>query len=249
MDPQPSRGVWAVSLAALVGGVGGSFLAGSMDSLGLTTGGQYPLLAGDAELYTAFALGALLGPGVAAVAAYVLARAGHVIVAAVGGSMLGLLAGGLVGAFAENAAVWWTSEFSSNPYEGAAVGALIAGAAGGLAIVSVFRAGRPAGSPAPSLRFAGLLGSIAGLLAGVGGGGVGFSLAESTKVCPNGYSGYPAAPPPNCFAGVGQGSLILGVWFGAAAGALGALATAWVLSRVDARLGSDGTEVGGAPDQ
>lgn len=223
MDRGPSRTSWAVGLAALVGGVGGSFLAGLSGMFGTTVPTNHPLLGGSAAIYTGFALGAVLAPAVAAAIAYLVARLLPASAAATAGAVAGIVTGSVVSIYAEQAARWWVSEFGANPFVGAVAGALVAGVAAGGAIVAAVQAGAR-GTRGIPLRFAGLIGAVAGLMAGVGGAGVGFTLAESESVCPNGYSGLPAPPPPNCWSGVGQGSLVLGIWFGAAAGVLGAVA-------------------------
>jgi hypothetical protein len=69
MAPTPSRASWAIALATLVGGIGGTFLAGSGPALGITIEGRYPLLGGSAAIYAGFALAAVLCPAAAAVVA------------------------------------------------------------------------------------------------------------------------------------------------------------------------------------
>ncbi len=226
---------WSVALAAFVGGVGGSFLAGVLYSIGATpfdlaSIGARPVLAGEAALFVDFALGTPAGVSVGALVAFVVGRGGWERTGAVIGSVFGLIAAASVALAAPWIAVAWIDGFSSDPLEAAVVGGAIAGVfAGGIA-AALQRTPRVVdpGARRPT-ALAAIVGSIAGLLAGVLGGGLGAMFAQSTSVCPNGYYVNPntgAACPP----GLVPGALIYGAWAGAVAGALAALAVDAVLA-------------------
>lgn len=232
MVPGPTRRVWAVAFAALLGGVAGGFLGASVS---LYSYGSQPIDGGDVAIFVGSLLGALVGAGVAAVVAYGLARAGWPGVGAVAGAMVGAGVGGALGLFAENFASDWISAYGSNPLVGALVGGGVAGAVFGVAAGAVVCAARPPGAKIKRVvQFAGLAGSVVGLFAGIGGGSVGASLAEAASVCPNGYFGFPRVVS-GCDAGVLQGSLLFGMWIGAVVGAIAALATAEILTLIETR--------------
>jgi hypothetical protein len=233
MATGPTSVHWAVAFAALVGGVVGSFVAASMDSVGLSTEGSLPLLAGDAAIYVAFLMGALLGASVGALTAFAIGRQRRQRIAAVAGSVAGIAAGLITGYLSELLASVWINAFSGNPLEGALVGGAIAGGLAGVAVAAVLRLFPDTGvGNSANGRFAALLGSVAGALAGMGGASVGATLAQSVLVCPNGYSVYPYVSS-GCSAGILQGSLLFGIWAGAVTGAVGALVCATVLRRIN----------------
>jgi hypothetical protein len=232
METRPSRTQWAVALAALVGGVAGSFVAPSMDSLGVSTEGSLPVLAGGAAIYVASLLGALLGATAGASTAFAIGRRRHQAAAATLGSLAGIVVGMVVGYCSEGLAQAWINAFSGNPLEGALVGGAIGGGFAGVAAAAALRVFRSSGAPSSRERtFAALVGTIAGLLTGMGGASIGATLAESVLVCPNGYYTNPSTLP-GCVVGILQGALLLGIWAGAVCGAIAALATAFVLSRL-----------------
>jgi len=230
METRPARVHWAVALAALVGGVTGSFIASSMDSLGISTEGSLPLLGGGAAIYTASLVGALLGATVGSVIAFTIARNGSHRIAAISGSVAGTVSGAVVGYFSEGLAQAWINAFSGNPLEGALVGGAIAGGFAGTAGAASLRTFRSLGARTGRERgFTALLGGLLGLLGGIGGASIGASLAQSVLACPNGYSANPYTPS-GCASGILQGSLLLGLWAGAITGAVGAVLTAYALS-------------------
>lgn len=236
MASSPSRTHWAIGLATLVGGLGGSFVAPSMVSLGISTTGNLALLAGGAAIYVGSLMGALLGAAAAAVTSFILARWRGQRIAAIAGSVAGIGTGVVVGFFSENLAGAWVSAFSGNPLEGALVGGAIAGGVAGIAMVALLRVFRNVGARVSREgKLLALLGSILGLLAGMGGASIGATLAQSVVACPNGYYAHPFTPS-GCVPGILQGSLLFGLWAGAITGAVGALVTASVLSRLGEAL-------------
>lgn len=231
----PTRLHWAIALASLVGGIGGSFLAASIYSLGGSAiyGGGPLLLAGTAALYVCFSVGAVLGASGGAIVAFVVGRGGRARLGAFAGSLGGILLGALVGVEAETIAQSWVNSFSGSPSLGALVGALIAGLVAGVSAGGVTRFF--ADPRVPTTRggtFAALLGAVLGMLGGLGGGVAGGYLAEAPLSCPNGYYANPFIPL-GCSAGVTQEFLILGLWAGAIVGAASALATHRVLRSLD----------------
>jgi hypothetical protein len=232
MGSRPGRAHWAIALAALVGAVAGSFLAASMDTAGISTEGSLPLLAGGPAIFVASLAGALLGAAGGALTAFWIGRASRKGVAAVAGSAAGIAVGAIVGYLSEILARAWITAFSGNPLEGAVVGGAIAGGYAGVAVAAMLRVfGDPDPHGHSDRRFAALLGSLLGLLAGAGGGSIGATLAQSVLVCPNGYYAYPFVPA-GCNAGILQGAILFGIWGGAVAGAFGALVAAYVLPRL-----------------
>lgn len=226
-----SRGHWSIALAAFVGSVAGGFVAPSMDSLGLSTEGGTPLLAGGAAIFVASLLGAVLGAVVGAVVAFVWVRARRPGVGAVVGSVLGIVAGVLSGYFSERFAQSWVNALSANPQEAAFLGGVLAGLlGGGTGAVLASAAARSVPSFGRPRAFAALLGALLGLLSGVGGGSIGATLAQSATACPNGYYYANPSPPSGCAPGLLQGALLLGMWGGALAGAISAVAVFAVLS-------------------
>lgn len=147
MKVLPSQAWWAVGLAALVGGVAGSFVAAWMDSLGVSTEGSHPVLGGAAALYAAFPSGAVLGMSCAAVVAFIVGRRGLPSLAAVLGSVTGIGAGAVAGYFSENLTEAWINWFGGNPFEGGLAGGIIAGALAGVATASIIRTLRPPTPP------------------------------------------------------------------------------------------------------
>lgn len=229
------RSAWAVALAVVVGLFGGTFLAGSMsvlvgDLFHVDLYGSTPLLAGDAATFVSFLMAPWLCPSTAALTAWPVARTGRSRLGAVLGSLAGLLTGALVGIVAEGWASRWISTFGPNPLEGALWGGVLAGAVAGAAAPAILRGAGPAPWIADA-RFAAARGSVLGCLFGLGGGLGGFWLAQSTGVCPNGYTSEPPVLPPNCSEGVRVGGLLFGIWAGAAAGAIAATIAAAVLRR------------------
>jgi MFS family permease len=232
METRPTRVHWAVALAALVGGIAGSFVAPSMDSLGVSTEGSLPLLAGGAAIYAASLIGALLGATVGAVTAFAIGRKRRQGVAAIAGSVAGIAIGVAVGYFSEGLAQAWVNAFSGNPLEGALVGGAIAGGFAGVAAAAILRVFRNLGTlVGREGSFTALSGSVLGLLAGMGGASIGATLAQSVSECPNGYYVNPYTPS-SCVPGILQGSLLFGLWAGAITGAVGALVAASALSRL-----------------
>lgn len=232
MESGPSRTYWAIALATLVGGLVGSFVAPSMISLGISPEGNLPLLAGGAAIYAGSLMGALLGAAGAAMTAFFVAQKRGPRIAAITGSVAGIAVGVAVGFFSEPLAVAWVHAFSGNPLEGALVAGAIAGGYAGVALVATTRIFWKA-NPRVIREggFLALLGSVLGLLAGMGGAGIGATLAQSVVACPNGYYENPFTPS-GCVPGILQGSLLFGLWAGAITGALAALVTALVLSRL-----------------
>ena len=227
-----SRGRWSIALAAFVGSAAGGFVAPSMDSLGVSTEGATPLLAGGAAIFTASLLGAVLGAVAGALVAFVVVRAGRPRTGAITGSVFGILAGVLAGYFSEALAEAWVNAFSGNPLGAALIGGLLAGLLGGgtgaviahVSVRSVPSFGRPR-------TFAALLGGLFGLLSGIGGGGIGATLAQSASFCPNGYYANPSPLPyGGCVPGLLPGALVLGMWGGAVAGVLSGVAVFTFLS-------------------
>jgi MFS family permease len=240
MDARRARVHWAVAFAALVGGVAGSFVAPSMVSLGIRTGGSHPLLGGGAAIYVASVAGALLGVTSGALTAFVIRgrrhflidRRRHQWVAAITGSIAGIAVSVVAGYFSEDLARLWVNAFSANPLEAALVGGAMAGSFAGVAGAATLRTFQSMRTRASRQgKFTALSGSILGLLAGLGGGSIGATLAQSVIACPNGYYSNPS-PPSGCVPGVLQGSLLLGLWAGAATGAVAALVTTTLLSRL-----------------
>ncbi len=232
-----SRRVWAVTLAAWVGGVVGSFVAPSMISLGLSVGSSSPLLGGAAAIYVAFVLGALVGAAGGSCVAYVASRQGHATFAAFLGAAIGIALAGVAGYFSERVADWWASTFFQAPLSAGLFGGVLAGIAAGIAGALVLRPLRPPGPPRPKeRRFATLVGSLLGLFAGYGGGSLGGYLALAH--CPFANGG---GSGPVLFTGCDftQGAAALGAWAGAAAAALAAFATATILSGAASRAARD----------
>jgi hypothetical protein len=232
MEGGPARVHWAVALAALVGGIAGSFVAPSMDSLGISTEGSLPLLGGVAAIYAASLAGALLGTTTGAATAFAIGRKHHERIAAIAGSVVGIAVGVVAGYYSEGLAQGWVNAFSGTPTEGALVGGAIAGGMAGVAAAATLRVFRNlGGGTRHEGSFAPLLGSVLGLFAGMGGASIGATLAQSVVVCPSGYSANPDVLG-GCAPGILQGSLLVGLWAGAITGAIGALVTASVLSRL-----------------
>jgi len=224
--PSPGLGPWAVALAALVGTAAGSFLAASIASALVTAGW---VLGGSAAIYVASALGAVVGAGVAALVAFSLARFGWFRIGALAGALLGIAVGGAMGYVAESFAQSWIAAFSGNPPVAALVGGGLAGSLVGVAVAAALRILRRSGMPVKrAVQFAGLVGSLAGAFAGVGGASIGIALAEATTLCPNGYYSNPGFAA-GCAVGVASGALLLGLWVGALMGAVGAMTTAEIL--------------------
>ena len=214
----------------MVGGVAGSFVAPSVDILGVSTEGSAPLLAGAAAIYVASALGALLGAGTAAIVAFGIGRTGRPRTAAISGSVTGTVAAVAAGYLSGNLAQSWVNAFSGNPLAGALVGGVIAGSAAGVAAASAHRIFRGPGALAGREEaFVAVWGSVLGLFAGMGGASIGATLAQSARACPNGFYANPSNPF-GCVPGILQGSLLIGIWSGALMGAVGALATALLLA-------------------
>lgn len=189
-------------------------------------------MAGLAAIYVASAAGALLGTTVGAVTAFVIGRRRHQRVAAIAGSVAGIAIGVVAGYYSDNLAVSWINVFSGNPLEGALAGGAIAGGLAGVAGAIALRTFQNLGAVVRHERkFAALSGSVLGLLAGLGGGAIGATLAQSVIACPNGYFSNPVIPS-GCVPGVLQGSLLIGLWAGAATGALAAFLAASVLGRL-----------------
>ena len=234
----PSRRAWAVALASWAGGVVGSFVAPSMDSLGISTGGSTPLLGGSAALFAAFALGAAVGSTTGALVAFLVGRRGHERIAAASGAGAGIVLSVVAGYLSEIVAEWWAGTFFQYPLSAGLVGGALAGGFAGVAAVALLRGLRSSGPKFPKeRRFATLSGSVAGLWAGLGGGALGEYLALAK--CPEYAAGYGG---PVVLAGCGftQGAIALGAWAGAAVGALSAFLTALVLSRTgSSALGAD----------
>jgi hypothetical protein len=223
-------------MAALVGTVGGSFLAASV---AIYTVGPAPLLAGGASIFVGSLLGALVGAAGGALPAFVLGRAGWPRGGAFLGAIVGIGTGGAMGFLSEGTAQAWVNAFSGNALAGALVGGGIAGALVGIAVASSLRVLRRSGTPVKrAVQFAGLVGSLAGAFAGIGGAGIGASLAQAASVCPNGYFGNPYTPS-GCVPGLLQGALLIGIWIGALMGAIGAMATAEVLGLLPAPADSE----------
>jgi hypothetical protein len=203
-----------------------------MDSLGVSTEGSYPLLAGGPAIYVASVGGALLGALAGAVVAFAMGRRRRQRIAAIAGSSAGIIVAAIAGYFSENLAQAWVNAFSGNPLEGALVGGAIAGSCAGVAAAGVLSVFQDGGTPTRrTTPYAGLVGAVLGLLAGAGGGSIGGSLAQSALVCPNGYYAIPYRAV-GCDAGILQGSLLFGMWAGAVFGAIGALVAALVISRL-----------------
>ena len=229
--PLPARVHWAVALAALVGAVGGSFLAAS---IAIYSYGSQPILAGEGAIYLGSAVGAAVGAAAAALPAFVLGRSGWPQAGALLGAVVGVGAGGAMGLVSEGWAQGWVTAFASNALAGALVGAGIAGALAGVTAAAFLRILRRSGTPVKRLvQFAGLIGSVAGLFAGIGGASVGVTLAQAATVCPNGYYTNPYTPS-GCVPGVLAGSLLVGIWVGALMGAIGAMVTAEILGLLPA---------------
>lgn len=228
---------WAVAIAALVGAVGGSYVAPSMDSLGLSTTGNTPLLAGAAAIYLASMLGAALGAAAGAVFAFAIVRVASARVAALVGSVVGLAVSALAGYFSGELSVAWVNSFAGNPLMAALAGGILAGGYAGVATAAALRL-QPAGMESLGRRigFSGLGGGLFGLLAGAGGGSIGVTLAQSITPCPNGYYIVPRQFA-RCAPGLLQGSLLVGMWAGAVTGAILAIVAAWLMARL-ARLDS-----------
>lgn len=217
-------------LATWVGGVAGSFVAPSMDSLGISTEGSHPLLGGSAAIYVAFVLGGMLGSAAAAFVAYGAGRHGHERRATLLGGLAGIALAALAGYFSENVAEGWANAFFQLPFTAALVAGAIAGSFAGGAAAAVVRVYRPSGPPfSKERRFATLVGSLFGLWAGFGGGVLGAYL--SFAKCPYNVSAgvFGTVVTPGC--DFTQGSVAIGAWAGGAAGALSALLVAAVLLR------------------
>jgi hypothetical protein len=227
MQGAPARVHWAVALAALVGGVLGSFVGAST---AIYSYGSQPIAGGDAAIYVGSLAGAVVGASVAAAIALGVGRSGRAALGAVAGSVGGVVAGALVGYYAEGIAQWWISTYGGNALEGALVGGAIAGGYVGVAFGAVLSGLRKSGTPIRRVvQFAGLAGALAGMFAGMGGGSIGATLAQAASVCPNGYTSTPAVVS-GCSAGILQGALLIGLWVGAILGAVGGLATAEILT-------------------
>ncbi|MGA9839940.1 MAG: hypothetical protein WBE40_02705 [Thermoplasmata archaeon] len=238
MTSRPAGVHWAVALAALVGGVAGSFVALSIAALGPVVNGSLPLLAGGAAIYVGSLLGASLGASIAAITAFAIGRKGNPRLAAISGSFAGIVVGVLVGLLSEGLARSWVNAFSVNPLEGALVGGAIAGGFAGVAAAGMLRIfGNPGSEISREGRFAALLGSVLGVFAGMGGASIGATLAQSVVACPNGYYAN-SYQPAGCVPGILQGALLIGLWAGAILGALGGFAAAFVLSRLGGPAGS-----------
>jgi len=224
---------WAVALAALVGGAGGSFLGLTLWSWGLTPTGPDPILGGDAAFTVNFVLGVVAGTGVGALAAYLVGRSGRERAGALIGSASGLVGAATVVQASPTLAVDWINAFGGNPTEAGVVGGAIAGALAGVAVGAVLLVVTSQLPRTPRLpSFAALLGSVAGLVAGTAGGGLASALAEAASVCPNGPSSFPLQPPGECSVGVTtEMGVFVGAWAGAVAGAIFAGAVALVLRR------------------
>lgn len=232
MDSRAVQVQWAVLLAALVGGVSASFVAPSMVSLGIWTGGNRAILAGEAAIYVSSLTGAVLGTAVGAVTAIVVCRTRPAWVGSLGGSVAGIGIGVVVGYFSENIALAWFDAFSSNPLEAALVGGAIAGGFAGIAAAVALRALAKMGAAVVlDGKFAALTGSILGLLAGLGGGSIGATLVDSLLACPNGFFTNPYTTS-GCVPGLLQGSLLVGLWAGAATGAIAAVGASSLLRRL-----------------
>jgi hypothetical protein len=230
IENRPARVHWAVAFAALVGGLAGSFVARSMDRLGISTERSFPLLAGEAAIYVASLLGALLGATVGALTAFGIGRSKNPAMAAVAGSVAGILMGVVVGYFSEYLAQTWVNAFSGNPLEGALAGGLIAGGFAGAVAAAMYRLSRkPPGLAGREEAFVAAYGSVLVLFAGMGGASMGATLAQSVLPCPDGYFTNPDFLP-GCASGILEGSLLLGIWGGAIAGAVGAPAASLVLA-------------------
>lgn len=228
MARSPSPLHWSVGLAALVGAVAGSFLGSVVP---IYAPAAHPLLGGDAAIYVGTLLGAIAGAAAGSIVAFVLARLGRPALGAVVGSLAGLAAGAASGAFAEPAAADWVRAFSGDPlaaaFFGGAIGGTFVGIAAGVGVLVFQRQGTPVKEV---VRFGGMVGALGGVLAGLGGGSIGATLAQSTTYCPNAaYNG--AACPP----GLLQGAILLGVWGGGLLGAIAGLLTAEVLTFLAAR--------------
>lgn len=224
---------WAVALAAWVGGLVGSFVAASMDSLGISTEGAQPLLGGSAAIYVAFVLGGMAGAATGAWVAFAAGRDGHEPRGALLGGAAAVGVAAVAGYFSEKVAEWWATTFFQEPLSAALAGGLIAGAAAGVASTALRRTVRPEGPPGSGeRRFATLAGSLAGLLAGFGGGTLGSYLAQA--LCPGSTIG---GPGPAVLSGCDftQAAPLLGAWAGAAAGAVTGLAAGILLPRMTAR--------------
>lgn len=227
---------WAAGTAALVGAAGGSVLAVSLRSLGLTPTGAAPLLAGDAAAFVDAVLGAAVGAFVAALVTLVVGWNGGETAAGVIGALAGLVGAAVVAEAGPSIAQVWTDAFSSNPLAAGLVGGALAGALAGAAVGSILRPLAPAQGPEPQPRkLAALMGSVAGLLSGLGGGSLGSSLAQSVRVCPNGYYGNPPVPPGQCSVGISPSAVLVGGWAGAVVGALLAAGVAALLAFLSRR--------------
>jgi hypothetical protein len=227
MRESPSRRATAITLAALLGLLAGSFVAPSMDTVGLTPEGTEPFLAGEAAIWVAMVGGALLGAAVAALVAHLLLRRTSAPLATIGGALAGTAFSAGLGFGSEAVAIGWTQAFSADPLLGALAGAAIAALFGGALGALLPRVGR-AGPTGYGLAI--LLGALVGGLAGLAGADAGETLADAPLVCPNGYTMNPAVPSGACSAGVPQG-IILGVWVGILVGALVAGLSTWLLDR------------------
>lgn len=225
---RPTRRGWAVALAAWIGAIAGSVVAPSMDSLGFSLEGSHPLLGGSAAIYVAFALGPTLGACVGAGIAYVTAGRDHARRGALLGSVAGIVAAAVVGYFSEPIAEAWANAFRGAPFSAAFVAAVVAGAGGGVAAALLVRTMRPEGPRvARERRFSALLGSLVGLLAGLGGAALGAYLVLGDCATPGGTANLPSVSACDFT----QGALGLGAWAGAAVGAAAGLLTAAILAR------------------
>lgn len=230
MEGSPLRLHWAVALASLVGGSAGSFVVASVETLGPPVTGNLPLLGGIDAIFVASLLGALVGMSSAALVAYRVGRTGREGLAAVVGSASGILAGVVIGFVSESVAVRWVDAFSTKPLAAALVGGAFAGGFAGVAVAASLWAlwGRGLRVLGTEI-FAALVGGALGMLAGMGGANIGATLAQSATACANGYYANPGTGGA-CVPGLLQGALLVGIWVGAVAGTLAALATARVLT-------------------
>lgn len=194
-----------------------------MDSLGLSAEGSTPLLGGSAAIYVAFVLGGVVGASAGALVAYLAGRAGHEGRAALLAAGTAIALSAVAGYYSEVVAEWWANQFFQAPLSAGVAGGALAGTCAGVAAVTVLRALRPPDLRDPMEgRFASLVGSLAGLWAGLGGGALGAYLALA-KCFP--FYGGPVALAGCDFT---QGAVALGLWAGGASGAL----SAWIATLV-----------------
>jgi len=245
----PVRLRWAAALAALVGAVGGPFFGYWPTVFGLASTGPTPLLAGDAAAAVFLLLAPIVGAVTAGLATVVIGKNGHEALSGFLGILASLVAVGAVQEAAAPLAQDWVSRFAANPSWAAVYGGAIAGGLAGFGLAGLLAVGRLGVRPEPRGGvFAAVLGSVGGLLAGLGGGSVGYSFAVMASACPNGSFSNPSLPTGQCPVGIALTSFLLGSWVGAGTGAILGLAAFALLRPLRGDI-PQAPEEAGAPEE